>query len=177
MIVLDRIPLTNHPTNMIYGYVDYTCDTHEPAYVGIGHLRRVKVKKRNCKHAAMSAKHGFVRIIEFSSTDVVLAIAWEIKTIAEYHTFIYDPLASHVACNMTLGGEGSRGAKNPNSDETRKKKSEAQKRLWIKKKRAGFKMSDDARAKVSAAQVGKPKSQEHRQKLSESVKRTLAKKS
>lgn len=160
----------------MYCYVDYTCDTHEPAYVGIGDLRRVKVKRRNRKHVAIGAKHGFVRVIELQDVDDVVAIAWEIKTIAAYHTYIYDPLASHVACNMTTGGEGSKGAKNPNSDETRQRKSEAQKRLWIEKKRNGFAMSDTSKAKVSAAQAGRPKSEEHKRKLSEAVRRTLAEK-
>lgn len=161
---------------MMYGYVDYTLDTHEPAYVGIGDWRRVKVKKRNRKHSAIGAKHGFVRVIELQNADEATAIAWEIGTIAAYHTYIYDPLASHVACNMTLGGEGSKGAKNPNSDETRKRKSEAQKRLWAEKKLNGYKMSSASKAKVSAAQAGKPKSEEHRRKLSEAVRRTLARK-
>jgi len=144
--------------------------------VGIGDWRRVNVKKRNRKHVAIRATHGFVRIIELQNANVATAIAWEIATIAAYHTYIYDPLASHVACNMTLGGEGSRGAKNPNSDETRKRKSEAQKRLWVDKKQSGFVMKHSSRAKVSAVQTGRPKSEEHKRKLSEAVKLTIANK-
>ena len=56
------------------------------------------------------------------------------------------------------------------SDESRQRKSEGQLRSWSEGKRkanpGGWKLTDETKAKMSAAAAGKPKSPEHRAALS-----------
>lgn len=103
--------LTQHPSdNELYVYIDWTTEqAPRPFYVGKGDALRVKHKGRNKKHQSVSKKHGFNRTTVYTSHDEGDAFACEVRMIAEYHTYIGDPLASSIACNFTTGGEGVKG--------------------------------------------------------------------
>ena len=93
-----------------YTYIDWTLEnTPRPFYVGKGCENRVRYPERNNKHRHVRNAHGFRREIVFTSGDEKECFAREVNLIAEYHTYVNDPLSSDVACNFTLGGEGVAG--------------------------------------------------------------------
>jgi hypothetical protein len=88
---------------VFYGYVDYTSDGR-PFYVGKGKSRRVRKAKRNLKHDRVSAKYGFVRVVEYASKEEGTVFEWEVSTIARLNTY-----RTHLGCNFTRGGDGTSG--------------------------------------------------------------------
>ena len=102
------------PASLYYGYVDYTTEG-EPFYVGQGMRARVQTPKRkgNLKHSEIARNYGHHRRVEFVTTDREAVLDWEVATIAELHTYRYDPLAGPFACNKTLGGAGNTGLRTP----------------------------------------------------------------
>jgi hypothetical protein len=71
---------------------------------------RVQRVDRNRKHTHVRNKYGIKREIVFASEDPHACLVREIELIAEFHTFIDDPLASNIVCNLTPGGEGAKHA-------------------------------------------------------------------
>lgn len=107
--------------DMLYGYVDYTLESlPRPYYVGIGSLTRVKNQKRNHRHCHVTKHLGRCRIVEFESLSEEALKAWEIETIARYHTYIHDQDYNGVGCNLTKGGQ--RNAGRVDSPEIRRKR-------------------------------------------------------
>lgn len=102
------------PASLYYGYVDYTTEG-EPFYVGQGVRTRVHLKRRahNLKHIEIARNYGHHRRVEFVTPSREAVLDWEVVTIAELHTYQYDPLAGSLACNKTMGGDGGRGLRTP----------------------------------------------------------------
>ena len=165
-------------------YVDITKDTNEIFYVGKGLDSRIFKKLRNKKHTAIVKKHGFNRTIIYvalGQTKIdanIEARRAEIEKIAEYHTFEDDPLANkRRAANLTSGGEGqilcesSKKAISEKlkgrieSEETRKRKSVAQ-----KKRHRNNPFSSEIREKLRIANLNKIVSCETRTKISKNKK-------
>jgi hypothetical protein len=99
---------------MIYHtYVDWTTEECPRAfYVGKGNEYRTRKPERNQKHKHVRKTFGHRREIIFSSNDENACLQKEIDLIQEYHTYYLDELADKaVACNFTLGGDGSSGYK------------------------------------------------------------------
>lgn len=91
-----------------YVYVDFT-SLDVPFYVGKGAMSRVKHLPRNKKHANVSNVHGHRREIVFETHNEIDSFDREIELIAQYHTFVCDPLSASTACNFTRGGDGVTG--------------------------------------------------------------------
>jgi hypothetical protein len=108
-----------------YAYVDYKADTLEPFYCGKGNGIRINCEERNLRYNNTVRAHGLLREIVFASSIEDLAFEREIELIAEYHTFVDDPLYNKVGCNYTPGGEG-----HVPSQATRKIYSKRMKRRW-----------------------------------------------
>lgn len=99
---------------MIYHtYVDWTTEECPRAfYVGKGNEYRTRNPERNQKHKHVRKTFGHRRVIIFSSNDENACLQKEIDLIQEYHTYYLDEVADkEVACNFTLGGDGSSGYK------------------------------------------------------------------
>lgn len=131
----------------IHVYVDWTEESiPRPYYVGIGSLSRTRSTKRNWTHRKTRKLLGHNRTIELSTLDRDKACALERQLIAEFHTFIDDPIYNGIGANLTPGGdhpgkmsistrrkmsESRMGERNPNwggnkiTDETRRRMSEA----------------------------------------------------
>jgi len=101
-------------------YIDWTLEEHpRPFYVGKGNEGRTRNPERNNKHKHVRKQYGFNREIVFTSDDERECLQKEVELIAEHHTFVNDELATEVACNFTLGGEGASGFKHsPEACET-----------------------------------------------------------
>lgn len=152
--------MTTHD-DVWYVYVDRTADNDTPFYVGKGNSGRVKKIQRNRKHSNISKKHGLNRTIIAEVRFEEDAFEIEKLKIAELHTFIDDPEATRLACNMTMGGEG---VSNP-SIETRQKISKARQNCPP--------ISDETRYKISESnrrRKGEKRSPETRKKLSEAAR-------
>ena len=125
-------------------YVDYT-DDGRPFYVGKGTYKRVHTRERNNDHwKSIRDKHGWRREVVYGTKYEDAAYEYEAFLIAEHNTF------HGWGANHTAGGScGQTGLKR--SEETRWKLRESHlgKTPWNK---------------------GKPQSEEHRRKNSESRK-------
>ncbi len=156
--------------------------------------KRLATHKRDAKAGGTYHIHNWIRKVE-DDGDVVIAIildgelTWEesatreIYWIAEYKARGYD------LTNMTSGGDGApnlpeevrlvmsakaRGKGHPQSEETRRKISEAHKgrkpsdeiREKYRKAKLGKKVSAETKAKISASSRGKPKSEATKAKMS-----------
>lgn len=88
----------------------------------------------------------------------------EIKYIAEYDSF-------HNGYNETIGGQGTHGY--VFTDEDRKKKSKSMKETWKHSERLN---NPERNRKISEANKNKPKSDKHKQKLSEIAKQRVGSK-
>lgn len=122
-------------------YIDFT-DDDEVFYVGKGNEGRCLNPYHNWLHEIVREEEGFNRAIVFESENEQECFDKEIELIAEYHTFFLDPLRSENACNFTLGGDGT----------------------------SGRVMSDDGKKAIGNSHRGKPKSIEHRMRISNSLK-------
>lgn len=92
---------------MFFTYVDWTITTPQPFYVGVGDIRRLGRRfGRNKHHTHTAKKYGLDRRTVASFETREDALAFEIKLIAEYHTFVDDPNYNGIGTNYTIGGEG-----------------------------------------------------------------------
>jgi hypothetical protein len=131
---------------MFHTYIDVTNDGRI-FYVGMGNDNRLNRRAaRNKRHGHVAKKHGLRREVALSSENRQDAIDHEIKLIAEYHTFVDDPLYNGIGCNYTRGGEGC-----PCSEETKRKMSEDRrgKPTWNKGKHGlKYNFSEETRQKA-----------------------------
>lgn len=136
---------------MYHTYVDWTTD-ERPFYVGMGDDRRLSRRfGRNKRHTHVAKKYGSNRRIAASFPDRQDAIELEVKLIAEYHTFVDDPLYNGLGCNYTKGGEGC-----PCSEETRRKisRSKMDRSPWNKGKR-GKPLSETQKQRLREVNLGR----------------------
>lgn len=115
---------------------------------------RSKIDRARKKYGAVNFTYDVLYKREFPSVETATQ---ELNRLESYYIGLYDSYRNGY--NSTLGGDGSRGYKA--SLDTRKKISVANKG---KKKHSGFGI------KISESMRGKPKSLEHRKRLSESKK-------
>ena len=126
-----------------YVYVDFTTEGR-PFYVGKGTIRRVSSPRKDNRHwNAIVEKYGWYRETVIATKFEDAAFEFELKLIAEYDTF------KGWGANHTAGGEGPTGAKRTAETKQRLSESHRGKIPWNK---------------------GKPQSEEHRLKNSESKK-------
>lgn len=152
-----------------YVYVDWTTeDPPRPFYVGKGKLERVRNLERNDMHTHVAEKHGQDRKIIAEFFDEQAALDLETKMRFELHTWVFDPEYNGIGCDMCAFGCLQTGQKR--SAETRalqsRRKREGEFVPWNKGKTGVI--SDETRAKLSAARSGTKASDETRKKLSES---------
>lgn len=101
-------------------YVDWTTEpSPRPFYVGYGGLARIKKKQRNKHHTNIMNKYGFNRKVVLETLDENTAKQAEISLIAEYKTYAFSE-ACVFGTNYTIGGDGSRGHKQPALSESHK---------------------------------------------------------
>lgn len=161
-----------------YVYVDRT-DGDTAFYVGKGQLYRLKSMKRNSKHAHVVKTHGFKRDVVFETNDEIAAFMCEQRLIVEHHTFINDPLSGPLACNFTLGGDGTTGhgplrLDNPNYRKPKSATMRArlrQAKLGSGNAAFGKKQSDALIEKRIVKLRGRKRSLDIRKKISESLTR------
>lgn len=140
-----------------YVYVDIT-DEAIPFYAGYGDLGRFRCKRRNRRHTNIAKKYGQHRLLILETDDVQVAKAKEIELVADMQLNTYKHPENHFACNMTDGGEGTRGYRHQD----------------VTRKRIGDNSATrrpEVAAKVAAANTGSRRSEETRRKMSESAKR------
>jgi hypothetical protein len=110
MNTTSQVQCKSEDSEEFFVYVDYTKEEHpRPYYVGKGDRHRLSVTKRNSRHEAIVAEFGLERIVVFSTFDEIEAFLMEMRMISELHTYHKDPLATVIASNFTLGGNGARG--------------------------------------------------------------------
>ena len=119
-------------------YEDWTLEASPRCfYVGKGDDRRVQLVKRNGLHTRTSKRLGFQRVVIFETASEVDALNLEIAKIAEHHTYVHDPSYNGVGCNFTKGGDGVTGKRH----------------------------TPESRARITAALIGRPCSEETRRKI------------
>jgi len=152
---------------MLYVYVDFT-STHEPFYVGKGNSQRVKgLRGRNAKWHAIVQKHGHLREIVFASEIEAEVFKEEERYIAQYHTFVDDPLASHLASNFTTGGEGG-----VRSKVTRQRMSETHLNPPDElRHRISERMKGNQNAVGNKGSKGRERTAEHNAKIAEGIRK------
>lgn len=95
---------------LFHTYIDWTAEECPRAfYVGKGNEARTRNPERNQKHRYVRNTYGHRREIIFSSESERECLDKEIQLIAEHHTYYLDEFASEIACNFTMGGDGSTG--------------------------------------------------------------------
>lgn len=147
-------------------YVDYTVEeSPRPFYVGKGSAGRVKcLFGRNQLHESIARKYGINRVVEFETDDEQESFRKERELISLYRTFMnHEP--GQWGSNFTEGGDGASGwipsaetrkkigaasRLHRDSEETRKKKGEAAVRIHTGRKR-----SEETRQKLSESRKGK----------------------
>jgi hypothetical protein len=158
---------------MFYTYLHRRADDLKPFYIGKGKDDRAYRKNHRNPHWHRTvAKHGLV---------VEILAKWPTEVEAfEHEKFLIKCFreCGHGLANMSDGGEGQSGW--VPSAETREKIGLANKgrvsklrgvpltdetKAKLRSLRQGTKMSDSAKAKMSASQKGKPKSAEHAKKI------------
>lgn len=184
------------------GKIYLICKDGEPKYVGFTNRsieQRWAKHIKDAKHGSEFVLHKAIRKYGPDAFTISLEVEHENEEycLNELEKLTIESYGTHVdegGYNMTYGGEGTLGHKHSaesiekisaakkgnksrigrkHSDESRAKTSAA---LKGNKSRIGRKHSDESRAKMSAASKGKPKSEEHRKKLSEANYRRWAKK-
>lgn len=98
-------------SSLCFVYIDRRISDNTEFYVGKGDISRVRgVEGRNDYHANIVAKHGIVRKIEYVCFDDAEIMLKEIELIKHYNTYHYK---NSRGANLTLGGDGARGAIRP----------------------------------------------------------------
>lgn len=170
--------------NNYYVYRHIRLDTDTPFYVGKGKKDRLRCKRRNSRWTNIVNKAGFrVEIILYGLTEVQ-AFSKESEFIQFYKSFGF------CEANMTLGGEGSSGYKqtpeqieanrqgqfkrylNGGINPMRDKSHTVETKLKMSESHKNIQLSPTHCEKISLGLKGKPKSEGHRRKLSESKKGT-----
>lgn len=152
---------------MIYHtYVDWTIEECPRAfYVGKGNEYRTRNPERNQKHKHVRKTFGHRRVIIFSSNDENECLQKEIDLIQEYHTYYLDEFADkEVACNFTLGGDGSSGFKF--SDDQKEKMSKTHKQRFLSNPELAKGISERAKIRMN--------NPEFVSSISEKIKASLA---
>lgn len=179
MIALPTIPAAHR--GGLFVYVDFKPDG-QPFYVGIGGAERVRtaLRYKNPHHMAIVAKHeGCRREIVCLAPSREYANDLESRLIAKFGRVVN---GSGILANRSAGGDGYIDP-SPAVREARRKAMTGQR--WTNRPGAnrsaveaarvalignkhtlGLKLSDEAKAKISAAHKGKPKSEEMRARLS-----------
>lgn len=98
---------------LFYVYVDWTTEKiRRPFYVGYGNKVRIRCKRRNKHHTNIKNAFGIQREIVATFDNKKLAEHCEIALIEKHKTFVY--AKNYVwGCNYTIGGDGSRGHRQP----------------------------------------------------------------
>jgi len=153
---------------MAYLYRHIRLDKNEPFYIGIAtHLKRAydKSSRKNKIWQSIISKTDYEVEILFDDLTREQVLEKEKEFIALYGRI---DKKTGTLCNLTDGGEDFTGQWNKGrkaSEETKKKLSEAQ------KKRPPYTL--ERNLKISNALKNKPKSEEHKQKLSQHFKGKL----
>jgi hypothetical protein len=127
-----------------YGYKHWTLEESPRCfYVGKGLVKRPFSDRRSPKWHAVVKRFGLRVEVCVGPISNEEAIQWEINTIKNVETFTNDfkHNGENINCNFTTGGEGG----------------------------SGHIVCDDARAKISFAQKGKPKTAASRKKISDAL--------
>ena len=146
------IPLET-PKNTFYVYEHWRPDTNKCFYVGLGQGRRVFRKTRNTYYNNVCKK------LKLIGLDVEIKFIAKNLTQKEAEAFEMKRIAFWGRENLTNLTDGGDGVRNP-SNEVKRKIGEASSRA-----NKGRKQSDETRKKRSETMKGKPKSEEHKEKL------------
>lgn len=144
-------------------YEDWTLeDVPRCYYVGKGDDDRILKKKRNSHHTIVALLYGFDRRIVLTINDESSTFEEERRLIGVRHTHPKDPEYNGIGCNRTLGGQGNSGR--IVSDETRAKISTA--KLGKTPNKVWSQEERDATSKrMSILHKGKKISDEHKEVL------------
>jgi len=149
-----------------YLYEHIRNDTNQPFYIGKGYDRRAMQKgNRNAYwHNVVNKACGFTVNYLAKNLDEELALLAEIEAIDVYRK------RGHKLVNLTIGGEGVSGYKF--TDEHKKKLSML--KIGVS---TGFtgKHTEEAKAKMRAAKLGKKASEATKQKMSKTHTQVWAK--
>jgi hypothetical protein len=163
---------------MAYVYKHIRKDTNEIFYIGIGKTKRRATDKnnRNDRWTKVANKVGFiVEIIEDG-------LGWEAACEKEKELIKFygrADLGEGSLVNMTDGGDGRFGGggfNHTHSSESIKKMSDAKKakpqpwQMGELNHQFGKPLSDEHKKKISESKKGKPQSEEHKKKISEAIK-------
>lgn len=151
-----------------YVYVHMKATDESVFYVGKGCGPRYKVKHgRNQYWQRIVAKYGYIAEIVLSNLSFEEANQQEIRLIKELKE------QGCKLCNLTDGGEGAKGwKKTPEQIEHHKKVTTGLKRSEESKaKMKGRTFTEEAKARIGAAQKGKQVSEETRKRMSEAAKK------
>ena len=156
-----------------YIYVHTKTTDNSIFYVGRGNgCRMTRTDSRNKHWKNIVAKHGFFAEIIEDNLSSEQANEREIFWIKKFKD------EGHQLANITVGGAGTSGWKRPkeqceriSQSLTGKKWDDARKKAWAGNTNAlGCSRTDEQKEFVSNLHKNKPKSEEHRRKLSESLK-------
>jgi hypothetical protein len=164
-----------------YVYVHMKATDDSVFYVGKGSKYRYTTKQgRNQYWNRIVSKHGFIAEIVKNQLSFDEANAYEIKLIQELKD------QGCILCNLTNGGEGCLGVKKTEQQKAiisqktkgKKRSAESKAKMIGNKNALGAKRSLETRAKMSASKKGsnnlkgRPVSEETRNKIRESRKKT-----
>lgn len=157
---------------MAYVYKHIRKDTNEVFYIGIGKAKRRLTNKhnRNDRWTKVVNKVGFIAEIIEDGLEWEEACKREIELIKFYGRA---DLGEGSLVNMTDGGDGFVGV---HSSESIKKMSDAKKgksQIWQMGElnhQFGKPLSEEHKKKISESKKGKPQSEEHKKKISEAIK-------
>ena len=146
----------------VYIYEHWRPDTNTCFYVGKGAKKRAwNMKARNKHHKAIVSK--------LTSLGLAVDVRIIIDGLSEESAFLVErdlilKYGIKNLANMTYGGEGISGFKNPASDLTKQKISKAKKGKPSNRK--GAVLSDESKQKIRIANLGKKLSTDTKHKLS-----------
>ena len=156
--------------NVFYVYLHRRKTDNKVFYVGKGKGRRAYAKtSRSQWWKSVSDKHGLIVEIVFENLSEEEAFQIEKDTILEFKYF------GHPLVNLTNGGEGMSGYKQP--EEQRKRVSEKlqgrviteEHRQKLSESNRGQKRTADQRKRMSEANIGKKRSEYHSKRISEGM--------
>lgn len=149
---------------MAYVYRHIRLDKNEPFYIGVGtHIKRAYDKgSRNKIWKSIASKNNYEVEILFDNISRELALEKEIEFIKLYGRI---DQKNGILANLTDGGEAFQGIWNKGRKASEETKAKLRAAAKLKKPR-----SRECYEKTAAALRGKPKSEEHKRKLSEYFK-------
>ena len=149
---------------MAYVYRHIRLDKNEPFYIGVAtHIKRAYDKgKRNKIWKSIAFKNNYEVEILFDNISREFALEKEIEFIKLYGRI---DQKNGILANLTDGGEAFQGIWNKGRKASEETKAKLRAAAKLKKPR-----SRECYEKTAAALRGKPKSEEHKRKLSEYFK-------